>query len=439
MATAHELRQILKEDAGGKNLYDHLTETLMKILIDRPKDAFDSFELISADVKANPLNPDPEKGKPLPPSAAELEKQLTWTSKCSNLLKVPEEPPEDTGVRFPDLLDEANLFEWAGVSFGKGELYRLYLSIKKLSESLPGEVERLRLFGKIHTRGLPYFIVEGVTPEDEKGIDETLQEGKAGANKYTYWVTQHLEEAHWTKLPNVTMYQICAARQFKRILTGNLDAPVPSYPPFEGVEQHLLRALIARIVGATSISPDGFFDLDEEDPPQVKPAEAEAMAERFPKPSSELKDAEAWKHHEPDLNKLGRVQAMPEQLDENGEPVEVEDPVEASPLLDAIKPEIWTFRSCPGGAGTAASSAVVARSLQWPGAVAVAAGRRFVNVYVGFAVPYEGPKPYSPPLPAPLQKEWEAPPDDEGAALIEQPDVREDPTPPRPEGEEDED
>lgn len=72
MATASELRQILKEDHGGKNLYDHLTETLMKIIIDRPKNSYDAFELISADVKANPLNPDPLKGKPLPPSAAEV-------------------------------------------------------------------------------------------------------------------------------------------------------------------------------------------------------------------------------------------------------------------------------------------------------------------------------------------------------------------------------
>jgi hypothetical protein len=72
MATASELRQILKEDAAGQNLYDHLTETLMKIMIDRPKNAYDSFELISSQVKGNPLNPDPLKGKPLPPSAAEV-------------------------------------------------------------------------------------------------------------------------------------------------------------------------------------------------------------------------------------------------------------------------------------------------------------------------------------------------------------------------------
>lgn len=72
MATAAELRQILKEDATGKNLYDHLTETLMKILIERPANAYDSFELISANVKANPLTPDPENGKAMPLTPEEV-------------------------------------------------------------------------------------------------------------------------------------------------------------------------------------------------------------------------------------------------------------------------------------------------------------------------------------------------------------------------------
>jgi hypothetical protein len=72
MTTAAELRNILKEDASGKNLYDHLTETLMKILIERPKNAYDSFELISADVKASPLNPDPVTGHSVPLSTEEV-------------------------------------------------------------------------------------------------------------------------------------------------------------------------------------------------------------------------------------------------------------------------------------------------------------------------------------------------------------------------------
>jgi hypothetical protein len=78
MATIAELRQILKEDTSGKNLYDHITETLMKILIERPANAYDNFELISAQVKENPLNPDPEVGRPVPPSTEEVRRILYY-------------------------------------------------------------------------------------------------------------------------------------------------------------------------------------------------------------------------------------------------------------------------------------------------------------------------------------------------------------------------
>lgn len=72
MASKEELRQILKEDSAGKSAYDHLVEVLMKIALERPQNLLDNFELISASVKANPLNPDPEMGRPVPPSAEEV-------------------------------------------------------------------------------------------------------------------------------------------------------------------------------------------------------------------------------------------------------------------------------------------------------------------------------------------------------------------------------
>ena len=72
MASLAELRQILKEDKNGKNLYDHLTETLMKVLLDRPSNAYDMFEVISSNVKANPLDPTPEILKILPPNPDEV-------------------------------------------------------------------------------------------------------------------------------------------------------------------------------------------------------------------------------------------------------------------------------------------------------------------------------------------------------------------------------
>lgn len=304
---------------------------------------------------------------------------------------------------------------------------------------MPGDVEKIRFFGRIHTRGNPYYVIEGLSTEDEEGIDESKQEGRSGVNKYAYWVVQDVESTQWTKLPNVSMEHIVKSRLFKRILTGNLENAVPSYPPFPGKEKHLLRAIIAVIVGETSVSPDGFYALDDSDPPVVKPAEQEDFNNNFPKSASDLKEPDAWKHHEIEINKIGRVTALPEQLDENGEPIVPEEPVDVNPALDAIKPEAWSIRTSPGGAGFSSSSVVVLRSLRWPGAVAVASGRKYVNVYVGDGLPYSSTS-YSPPLPPLIQSEYSSVGSD-GAplagfqGLIEQNDVRTDPTPPAPEGE----
>ena len=72
--------------------------------------------------------------------------------------------------------------------------------------------------------------------------------------------------------------------------------------------------------GATLISPEGFFDVeDEDDVPIVKEADAEIVNERFPKPSSELTDSESWKHHFTDFNSIGRTLTLPELYDANGD------------------------------------------------------------------------------------------------------------------------
>lgn len=74
------------------------------------------------------------------------------------------------------------------------------------------------------------------------------------------------------------------------------------------------------------------------------------------------------------------------------------------------------LRACPGGAGQSPESLVCAKSLKWPGAVAIASGKTVLNAYVGFGVP-ASPRAtsYSPPLPKPINKEWAPPEDDEEA------------------------
>lgn len=72
--------------------------------------------------------------------------------------------------------------------------------------------------------------------------------------------------------------------------------------------------------GATLISPEGFFDIeDDDDAPNVKEADSDAINERFPKLSNELTDPETWKHHFTDYNSIGRTSMLPEVLDANGD------------------------------------------------------------------------------------------------------------------------
>lgn len=65
-------------------------------------------------------------------------------------------------------------------------------------------------------------------------------------------------------MPLVTPEQISVSRKIKKFLTGRLDSPIVSYPPFPGNEANYLRAQIARISAGTHISPNGFYKFDEE-------------------------------------------------------------------------------------------------------------------------------------------------------------------------------
>lgn len=143
-------------------------------------------------------------------------------------------------------------------------------------------------------------------------------------------------------------------------------------------------------------------------------------------------------HHELEINTLGRNAPLPPEQDEDGNDVEPDEPVEVVPPLRSIAEDTpegaaWSFRMCPGGAGAGPNSVVVARSLRWPGACAVAFGRRFLNVYVGDGVNHSQTT-YTPPLPSAILAEWQ--PAEEESYLQEHADIVTDPTPPAEGGEE---
>ncbi|CAM9744644.1 unnamed protein product [Discosporangium mesarthrocarpum] len=122
---------------------------------------------------------------------------------------------------------------------------------------------------------------------------------------------------------------------------------------------------------------------------------------------------------------------MPEKLDDEGNPLEEEDPPEDVPPLRSLADDSegsWGFRVCPAGSGQSPNSMVAAKSLVWPGGVAVAYGKRFTNVYCGDGVKFSA-EPYQPPLPPPLQGEWAPGEEEEEEDLVEQADLLVDPNP----------
>lgn len=72
MASLDEAKQILKRDVNGRSLYDHLSEVLLKVLVDKPADALDSFEHVSAAIKRLALAP-----KPVPDYADDVDDAQT--------------------------------------------------------------------------------------------------------------------------------------------------------------------------------------------------------------------------------------------------------------------------------------------------------------------------------------------------------------------------
>lgn len=48
-------------------------------------------------------------------------------------------------------------------------------------------------------------------------------------------------------------------------MTGNLNAPLNTNPPFPGKERHFLRAQIARIAHNTTIAPAGLYGESQDE------------------------------------------------------------------------------------------------------------------------------------------------------------------------------
>jgi radial spoke head protein 4A len=454
-AQFEEAKALLAQKAGvDSSIFEHLSETLLKVIVEAPSDSYKIFESISQQARdehdAKVSSYDASRGDGFKEYAPDGPKSGGWKAPAGMgnayadatgaLFKVPtEEEPDPEPVETQDLPAEAHLLQWAGVGFGVTETYRLHISMEKhaanmaVREENPQTISKLRLWGKIHGTQSDYYVAEGLTDaaeEDEDAARRGDPGGSPGVNEYTYWVCKFAGDA-WVQLPNVTGAQIVAARALRKFLTGNLDAPVLGYPPFPGTEKNLLRAQIARITSAAIATPKGIYQRGEDENQQtMEPVEDEEAA---PLSAKELLDISNWQHMRLHLNDLGRSTLMPEEEPEGGGdfergPSDVIKPSICELGEDADADTAWRVRAAEG-------DLVAVSSLVWPGALTIGSGKQFASVYVGYALKYQSAN-FTPQAPKQLQAEYDLDADvwapwGEGEDVVEQVEAEEE------EGEED--
>lgn len=140
------------------------------------------------------------------------------------------EPPELTPVgNVPNFLEEARIYQWAGIGFSEQETYLIQKSLKDLSTT--STASQVKFWGKIHGTKQDYFIAEGIlegedeVPEGEEEVEKPkdFEARGTGVNKFTYWVTDNPVKSKWVKLPDISPSDISASRLIKVQFTGDLD------------------------------------------------------------------------------------------------------------------------------------------------------------------------------------------------------------------------
>jgi hypothetical protein len=237
----------------------HFNEVIKEILANKKKTGLDEFEEISMLTKEKMTKlsfqyvlPQFKPCKSIELTAHE-EKILTELNK-----KKPKEVPLINHY-IEDVLLLSRMLEWAGISFGKNEWFKIRLAMKKLM--VESDAVSLRFWGKIYGTTADYYIIQGSLrhyPLQDPKLPYKDVRGNEGLNRYVYWVSNSILEG-WYELPEVTAEQIMASRNFKYHFTGDLNAKVKGFNNFPGRESHLLKCQVLRIMHSSSIVPDGYL------------------------------------------------------------------------------------------------------------------------------------------------------------------------------------
>ncbi|XP_061170080.1 radial spoke head protein 6 homolog A-like [Saccostrea echinata] len=470
----------------GQNLYNHLSTLLTRVLVEESGKALDRLEADSKTYKRErfaykePFIKD-DPGKTPTEVLAHAQWRMVKTA-CGDpkfipneSFDLPDEDEEDIYRLIPDLMKQALFFEQAGVGLPREEFIRISVSMRELVENWP--IETLRFWGKIMGTRKNYYVVEAEfkdgeydsdfsDEEEEKSSNDKIEDSMifddesttvtedikpyykpppripceslgTGLNKHIYFVCNE-PGLLWTRLPHINPAQIVIARKIRHFFTGDLNEHIVSHPPFPGLEKNYLRAQIARISAATTVSPIGYFRFDdneeEEDAEEsgtngrnncIIDQEFEGM------PLRDLCDptGQTWCHHMQSILPQGRNTWHNPMEGRSGEGGEEDSDEEERNEPDEPEPEVGPPLLTPASEDKPIidSPAWIARissrlvpefavavlqSNTWPGSWTFGAerGRYFTSIYIGWGQKNLGDA-FEPELPPDIMDEFPSGPE----------------------------
>ena len=298
-----------------------------------------------------------------------------------------------------DIMSQAKLFEWGGVSFSEEEWFKIQMAMKKLM--LKNDCEYIRFFGKIFGIKSDYYIIQGIQKRYsmKNPLVHIESRGNEGINRYTFWVSNSILES-WYELPDITPQQLVASRQFKYHFTGDLNSKVKSFRTFPGKEMHLLKCQIVRILHSSCIVPKGYLKVSENFKEQLEGKVTE-FDEEYKSPTfEEMKspEVENWIHEhayifpngkviDPSIEtQVDRMRGIAEDEGYNVKEGEGEN-------INEIDMKYWKVKVVGDQMihnrtnGEPITHAVVlVRNTRWPGTLCVWKEEKFANIYVGFGI-----------------------------------------------------
>ena len=386
-----------------KILYDdteHMRELIKEIVTSHEQDGFDKFEKISMYLREKNTKLDTFQYKqPLKSNKRTFILTPLEEKALTDLAKNSDNPLKLLNNYMEDIISQSKLLEWGGISFTEFEWYKIRMAMKKLL--IQNDCEFIRFFGKIFGTKSDYYIIQGLLkkyPMKNPPIHVETR-GNEGINRYTFWVSNSLLES-WYELPDITHEQLATSRNFKYILTGDLNSKVKSFVSFPGKEMHLLKCQIIRILHSSCIIPKGLMKLSENFKEQLEGKVTE-FDEDFKSPTfDELKspECENWVHEHAYIYPSGKVidpsvETQVDRLKTIGEDEGYKIKEGEGENINEIDMKYWkvkvvgdTMMHNRANGDPITHAIILIRNTRWPGTLTVWKEEKFCNIYIGFGI-----------------------------------------------------